>query len=189
MAMGRRISSPTTPRVSSCCSGTEAEASRKRSGVRSFPTGSITGINSVTVGDFNGDGNPDLFVVRTPTSTSKGEVVIMLGNGSGSFTQAAGGATYASPSSNLQNAVVADFNGDGRTDIAVTDPGNDAVVVLRGEPAAAQPISVTPNAGSSLTQTFTFTFNAPGGWQVSTWPRRIRPVPVGSLWGCGMSRA
>jgi uncharacterized repeat protein (TIGR01451 family) len=128
-------------------------------------TGAITGISSVQVGDFNGDGKRDLFVVRTPSSTSKGEVVIMLGNGSGGFTQAVGGGTYAFLSSNLQNAVVADFNGDGRTDIAVTDPGNDAVVVLRGVPAAAQPISVTPNTGSSLTQTFTFTFNAPGGWQ------------------------
>ena len=43
--------------------------------------GAITGISSVSVGDFSGDGIPDLFVVRTASSTSKGEVAILLGNG------------------------------------------------------------------------------------------------------------
>jgi uncharacterized repeat protein (TIGR01451 family) len=94
-------------------------------------TGSITGISSLSVGDFNGDGIPDLFVVRTPTSTAKGEVVIMLGNGSGGFAQAIGWG-YTSGSSNLLNAAVANFNGDGRTEVAVTDPVNDGVVVLEG---------------------------------------------------------
>ena len=116
----------------------------------------------MSVGDFNGDGITDLFVVRTPPSTLKGEVVIMLGNGSGGFTQAAGSG-YASLSSNLVNAVVGEFNGDGRTDVAVTDPANDAVVVLKG--AAASPVSAGPSSGSGSTQTFTFTFNAPNGWQ------------------------
>jgi len=125
-------------------------------------TGAITSISSVSVGDFNGDGILDLFVARTPSSTSKGEVVIMLGNGSGGFTQAASGG-YASLSSNLQNAVVGEFNGDGRTDVAITDPGNDGIVVLQG--VTASPVSATPSAGSGLTQTFTFTFNAPKGWQ------------------------
>jgi uncharacterized repeat protein (TIGR01451 family) len=95
-------------------------------------TGPITGISSVSVGDFNGDGKPDLFVVRIPTSTSKGEVVILRGDGSGHFTLP--GSFYASVSSNLQNAVVSEFNGDGRTDVAVTDPGNDGVVLLQGAP-------------------------------------------------------
>ena len=54
-------------------------------------SGSITGISSVSVGDFNGDGKPDLFVVRTPTATGKGEVVVMLGDGSGRFAPAVGG--------------------------------------------------------------------------------------------------
>jgi hypothetical protein len=125
-------------------------------------TGAITGISSVSVGDFNADGIPDLFVVRTPSSTSKGEVVIMLGNGSGGFTQSAGGG-YTSPTSNLQNAVVGEFNVDGRTDVAVTDPGNDAIVILQG--ATASPVGASPPSGSGSSHTFTFTFNAPKGWQ------------------------
>src|SRR5262249_6377301 len=90
-------------------------------------SGAITGISSVQVGDFNGDGKVDLFVVRTPTATGKGEVVILLGNGVGGFVTASR-AGYVSASSSLSNAVIAEFNGDGRMDVAVTDVGNDAVV-------------------------------------------------------------
>jgi len=56
---------------------------------------------------------------------------VLLGNGAGGFASA-NPAGYAAASSSLVNAIVGEFNGDGRTDVAVTDPGNDAVVILRG---------------------------------------------------------
>ncbi len=134
--------------------------------------GSITGISSVSIGDFNGDGKPDLFVVRTPSSTSKGEVAIMLGNGSGGFAQAVGSG-YASKSSNLLHAVVANFNGDGRTDVAVTDPGNDAVVVLQGLPPVVAPVSVVPNSGAGALQTFSGRYAAAKGYRDLQWVQML----------------
>jgi hypothetical protein len=37
---------------------------------------------------------------------------------------------------------VANFNGDGRTGVTVTDPGNDVVVVLQGRPAASANVGI-----------------------------------------------
>ncbi|MGB6830352.1 MAG: FG-GAP-like repeat-containing protein [Terracidiphilus sp.] len=67
---------------------------------------------SVTVGDFNGDGIPDLAVA----SYFDGVVSILLGNGDGTFTPAPD-----SPISGLfdpDSIIVADFNEDGNEDIA-----------------------------------------------------------------------
>src|SRR4029453_12427051 len=50
------------------------------------PAGPFLTDESVAVGDFNLDGNPDLAVLNGGAST----VTIMLGNGSGGFTQAPG---------------------------------------------------------------------------------------------------
>jgi hypothetical protein len=77
----------------------------------------------LAVGDFNGDGRPDLV-------TSYGQV--LLGNGDGSFRD---GGTYdvgESPS----GVTVGDFNGDGILDLAETNdsqfPGSRGVNVLLG---------------------------------------------------------
>ena len=63
---------------------------------------------SVTVGDFNGDGNEDL---ATANSASFGleSVSILLGNGDGSFLRTQDVTGEAHPSS----MTVGDFNGDG----------------------------------------------------------------------------
>jgi FG-GAP-like repeat len=80
-----------------------------------------------SVGDFNNDGIPD-FAVEIG-----GEVEILLGDGKGSFTstgvfsEGEGGLFF-----NPDNVLLADFNGDGFLDVAVTDGFDDNVSLLLG---------------------------------------------------------
>ena len=63
---------------------------------------------SVAVGDFNGDGKPDLAVANA----SSGNVGVLLGSGSGTFASAVNYAAGILPVS----VAVGDFNGDGKPD-------------------------------------------------------------------------
>jgi len=68
--------------------------------------------NSITTGDFNGDGKLDLAM-----STDK--VYFYQGAGNGTFTANASVKVGTQP--NLYQVIVGDFNGDGKTDVAVND--------------------------------------------------------------------
>jgi uncharacterized protein (TIGR03437 family) len=113
---------------------------------------------SMAVGDFNGDGKPDLAVANTESAN----VTILLGNGAGGFLAAPGSplAVGTLPTS----IVTADFNGDGKADLAVTNvPGNSVTIWLGiggGVFAAApgNPIS----AGTSPYQLTVADFNGDG---------------------------
>ena len=79
----------------------------------------------VAVADFNGDGNPDLAVVNVG-NPDPGSVSILLGNGDGSFLPANDIAAGQHPIS----LWVADFDGDGRLDLAVGDANNTLELLL-----------------------------------------------------------
>jgi hypothetical protein len=87
---------------------------------RSFDPGSTP--RSVAVGDFNGDGDPDLAVVN-----ARG-VSVLLGNGDGTFQA----PLSFGAGNNPFHVVVADFNGDGWLDLAVTNVNSNNVSVLAG---------------------------------------------------------
>jgi hypothetical protein len=97
---------------------------------------------SAAIGDFNGDGIPDLAVVNR----NDDNVSILLGNGSGGFSAATG--SPISVGDVPVSIAVGDFNGDGVTDLAVVNNGPNNVTILLGNgsggfsEAAGSPVPV-----------------------------------------------
>ena len=97
---------------------------------------------SVTVGDFNGDGKSDLAVANAASNN----VGVLLGNGTGGFAAA---VTYASGGSSPCSVTVGDFNADGKSDLAVANAYSDNVGVLLGNGAGGFAAAVTYASGGS----------------------------------------
>jgi hypothetical protein len=115
--------------------------------------------SAVAVGDFNGDGIPDLVV----TNLLAGKVSVLLGDGHGGF----GKATSFSVGQVPEAVAVGDFNGDGVPDLAVanqTQGTSGSVSVLLGNghggfsPAVNYPLPV----GSAPFSLVAGNFNSPG---------------------------
>lgn len=92
-----------------------------------YPTPS--GVFSVVVADFNGDHKPDIGVAGggTPNTSLPGTVSVFLGNGDGTFQPQVASTLGAS---NGLALAAADFNGDGKIDLA--SAGNGFVDIMTG---------------------------------------------------------
>jgi Bacterial Ig-like domain (group 3)/FG-GAP-like repeat/FG-GAP repeat len=77
--------------------------------------------NSVVVADMNGDGIADIVSLGASTAYDM-QVAIALGNGDGTFKAATLTNYTAQYLNSYQGLAVADFNGDGKMDVALTDP-------------------------------------------------------------------
>ena len=88
--------------------------------------GAGSGVRSVAVGDFNGDGKQDL----ATANSNLGNVSVLLGNGAGSFSAA---TNFAVGGTSPQSVAVGDFNGDGKEDLAVANQGSNNVSVVLGD--------------------------------------------------------
>jgi hypothetical protein len=92
----------------------------------------ISGFSAgVAVGDFNADGKLDAAVASGGSADYPGSgVTVSLGNGDGTFTEASGSPILLN--NNLSAIAAADFNGDGKLDLAVTDSVGNVVLILLG---------------------------------------------------------
>jgi len=79
---------------------------------------------SVAIGDFNGDGRPDLATANAGSNN----VTVRLGNADGTFGPKVSLALGNSPTS----VTAGDFDGDGKLDLAVTISSDNNVAILLG---------------------------------------------------------
>jgi FG-GAP-like repeat/Bacterial Ig-like domain (group 3)/FG-GAP repeat len=123
------------------------------SGIPGIPL-DFSGYQSVAVGDFNGDGKPDLAV----TNSGANGVNVFLNSESGFSAMAASPATGDSPTS----VAAVDFNGDGKLDLAVTNSGSNNVTILLGNGDGTFTLAASPSTGLAPNSLVVGDFNGDG---------------------------
>lgn len=111
--------------------------------------------SSIAVGDFNADGRIDLAVTFSTSGIGggPGDVEVFLGNGDGTAQ-----TPIVYPLSNLASShpnglAVADFSGDGKLDLVVSDSGTGTVSILlgNGDGSFHMPTTVAVGGGQMVT--------------------------------------
>jgi hypothetical protein len=90
--------------------------------IATYPSGGVAQYTATA--DVNGDGKQDVFA-----SNLNGVVSLLLGNGNGSFQSAKTLATFTAGSYPI---LTADFNRDGKPDLAILVPGKSHVILYLG---------------------------------------------------------
>jgi hypothetical protein len=97
-------------------------------------SGTLHDTGRMGIADFNGDGNLDvalasyqLFTGDNTPAVNTGQVQVLYGDGTGHFS--AGPVVSVAPG-NPNSIAVADFNGDGRFDIATADTNDKTIALL-----------------------------------------------------------
>ena len=98
---------------------------------------------SVAAGDINGDLVQDLALANSGDDTAS----VLLGNGDGTFQPAK--SVYLGQGAGPQSIVIADFNRNGRPDLAVANTARNAVALLLGNGDGTFQAPVTLGAGVS----------------------------------------
>jgi tetratricopeptide (TPR) repeat protein len=86
-----------------------------------------TGASAIVAGDLNGDFLPDLLVANQ----SSNNVTLLLGKGDGTFSPAA--ASPIAAGNGPSAIVIGDFNGDGKSDFAVSNLSDNTISVFLGD--------------------------------------------------------
>ena len=110
--------------------------------------------HSVVVGDFNGDGKPDVVTASHTGST----ISVLLGLGNGKLAAARSVTVGLHPSA----IVAADFNGDGKLDLAVANSGSGTVSILHGNGAGGFTLAQTVAVGAGPMSIASGDFNRDG---------------------------
>jgi hypothetical protein len=129
-----------------------------------YATG-LTSVWSVAMGDFNGDGKPDLVASSAPQFNNlSGKIAVLLNNGHGTFQ--APPLIYGTGGLDAYSLAVADLNRDGKPDLLVADgcdayvytcPLGGGVAFFRGVPANTTTNVTTSGTPSQSGQLVTFT--------------------------------
>jgi hypothetical protein len=85
--------------------------------------------NDIAVGDFNGDGNPDLVIANTGTPY----LTILLGNGKGGFSPSPHSPFDTHSYPHVHGVAVGDFNGDGKLDVVTDSWGHNQILMFLGD--------------------------------------------------------
>jgi hypothetical protein len=126
--------------------GTFAPAQNLSPGVQPAP-GALVQPIAIKVADFNGDGRDDLVTGNTRPSDPPIDsgVSVLLGRGDGTFEPAREFATATGTAS----LVVADFNNDGRPDLATSNHDSSTLTILINDSAAEATVEIDIRPGAS----------------------------------------
>jgi hypothetical protein len=114
----------------------------------------FAGSQSMAVGDFNGDGQPDVAVINSGANG----VNVFLNKGGCPSAVSASPATGAGPIS----IAAADFNGDGNLDLAVANSGSNNVTILLGNGVGTFTAAASPATGTTPNSLAVGDFNGDG---------------------------
>jgi hypothetical protein len=128
-----------------------------------YPLG--TYLEGITAGDINGDGIEDLVVSNDANGVGAGNVEILLGNGDGTFQP----PIILSADFQPLYAVIADFNGDGKADIAVPNYSSSDISILLGNGDGTFQPAVNYSSGGPQPETIVVAdFNGDGKLDIAS---------------------
>jgi hypothetical protein len=144
----------------------------------SYATG--TAPYSIAVGDFNGDGKPDVTTANCGSLNCApifgiGTASLLIGNGDGTFQPHVDFGVGTGP----RSITVADFNGDGTTDLATENGESSTVSVLLNTTGTTVTLTSSPNP-STKGQSVTFTATVKGTLEGEPNPRGTITFHIGS---------